>query len=233
MRILVTRPQEDAQAMAQKLTAMGHEAIIAPLLEIVFSDGPEISLDGVQAILATSANGVRAIALRTQRRDVPVFAVGPQTAQEARRHGFTYIKNAQGDGMALARATREWAQPQAGALLHAAAGEAPKYLAPELEKRGFIVRREVLYQARAVAKFPADIAAALRSGQIDAAMFFSPRSAGIFADCANRAGLSGACSALSAYCISEATAQALAGTPFRAIRIAEAPNQDAFVALLS
>src|ERR1700749_3338061 len=82
MRVLVTRPEEDAVRIAEILKSRGHEPVIAPLLKTNFHNGPDISLDGVQAILATSANGVRALATRTRRRDIPLFAVGPQTAQE-------------------------------------------------------------------------------------------------------------------------------------------------------
>ena len=120
MRILITRPRDDAVPFARMLAERGHDAVIAPLLEIHFPDGAEISLDGVQAILATSANGVRAIARRTQRRDVALFAVGPQTAEAAQPLGFATVRNANGDGAALARAAGEWASPHKGVLLHAA-----------------------------------------------------------------------------------------------------------------
>ena len=41
MRILVTRAREDAERTAQKLTALGHETLIAPVLQIVRPDGSE------------------------------------------------------------------------------------------------------------------------------------------------------------------------------------------------
>ncbi len=84
MRVLVTRPKEDAEETAQLLAARGHQALVAPLLETRFFDGAALTLEGVQAVLATSANGVRALARRTARRDVPLFAVGPQTAEAAK-----------------------------------------------------------------------------------------------------------------------------------------------------
>ena len=37
MRVLVTRPDDDAEETAAKLIALGHEPIVAPLLEIKFS----------------------------------------------------------------------------------------------------------------------------------------------------------------------------------------------------
>jgi uroporphyrinogen-III synthase len=232
MRILVTRPEEDATEISQKLHALGHVVVAAPLLKIEFYDGPEIVLDGVQAILATSANGVRAIARRTPRRDVPLFAVGPQTEAEARAAGFLSIKNAHGDGATLARATAEWVKPENGILLHAAGAEAPKLLVSELEKSGFTVWREVLYEARAATRLPDAAAQALKSGALDAVMHFSSRSARTFADCVAREGLGAQCKNLIALCISEASAQALSPLHFREIRIAKAPNQQALLELL-
>jgi uroporphyrinogen-III synthase len=232
MRILITRPAEDARELSLKLEAMGHQIVTAPLLKILYADGPEISLDGVQAILATSANGVRAVAKRTARRDVPVFAVGPQTEAEARADGFTHIRSADGDGMALARATTTWAKPESGVLLHAAGAEAPKLLANELSKSGFTVRREVLYEARAAASLPDSAADALKSDALDAVMHFSPRAAATFSDCVRAGHLGGHCKRLICLCISEATAKALSPLHFREMRIAKRPNQQALLELL-
>jgi uroporphyrinogen-III synthase len=111
MKILVTRPLEDGQQIAARLAEMGHQAVLAPLLEPRFFEGPEPALDGVQAILATSANGIRALIRRTRRRDIPIFAVGPQTAEEAAKAGFTEVRSADGDAVALAEATTHWARP--------------------------------------------------------------------------------------------------------------------------
>lgn len=232
MRILVTRPAEDARELSRKLAAMGHDVVTAPLLKILYADGPDVLLDGVQAILATSANGVRALARRTERRDVPLFAVGPQTETEAREAGFTRVRNADGDAMALVRATAQWASPEKGALLHAAGAEAPKLLAMELEKHGFTVCREVLYEARAAASLPGSAEEALRGDTLDAVMHFSPRVAAIFSDCVTAGGLTGHCQWLIAICISEATAKALSPLRFREMRIARRPNKKALLELL-
>ena len=105
MKILVTRPLEDGRQIAARLAEMGHQALLAPLLEPRFFDGPEPALDDVQAILATSANGVRALIRRTPRRDIPIFAVGPQTAEEATKAGFTEVRSADGDAV-------RWRKPQ-------------------------------------------------------------------------------------------------------------------------
>src|ERR1700755_2220735 len=102
MKILITRPAEDGAEIAQRLAAMGHEALLAPMLTVEFHGGAPLVLEDVQAIVPTSANGVRALAARTSRRDLPLFAVGPQTAAAADQAGFIRVRNAEGDAVALA-----------------------------------------------------------------------------------------------------------------------------------
>ncbi|HTT98234.1 MAG TPA: uroporphyrinogen-III synthase [Rhizomicrobium sp.] len=228
MRVLITRPEEDAARIAEILKSRGHEPVIAPLLQTNFHDGPEVSLDGVQAILATSANGVRALMRRTLRRDVPVFAVGPQTEEEARAHSFTSVRNANGDSRTLAAATQEWTSPEKGALLHVKGAEADGTLATLLKAQGFDVRTLVLYDVADVG-LPGDARARLANGEIDAALFFSARSARIFKDAVADLPLE----TVMAVCISNVTAEALAPLTFRSVRVAAEPNQDSLLACLS
>jgi len=232
MRILVTRPIEDAERTAAALRARGHEAIVSPLTEIRFTDGPEISLEGVQAILATSANGVRALAQRTAHRDLPVFAVGPQTTLAARAAGFTDVRDADGNAADLAETVSRWLDPRQGTLVHAAGREHRGELATSLESAGFTVRTEVLYEAIPAAEFTPDAKTALATANLDAVTLFSPRGATIFAGLVQQAGLSQACHTLTAICISPAAASALEPLKFAQIRVANRPNQDSMLALL-
>lgn len=228
MHVLVTRPVEDGAQIATRLDELGHVALLAPLLTPHFEAGPEPDFTGVQAILVTSANGIRALVRRTARRDIPIFAVGPQTSQEAKAAGFTEIKNADGDAKALAQAAARWTTPDKGALLHVCGAEAPGTLAALLESAGFAVRRAVLYRVDAATCLPDRVRQALDVGTLDAVLFFSPRSARIFCELAQDLPTQ----ALTALCISPVTAQALTRT-FQAVRIADRPNQQALLALLN
>jgi uroporphyrinogen-III synthase len=227
MKVLITRPQEDGKEIARRLAQRGHQALLAPLLTPRFHDGPEPDLKGVQAILATSANGIRAFVRRSDRRDFSVFAVGPQTADEARNCGFTEVRNADGDAKALALAATLWAAKK-GVLLHVCGEDAPGTLAENLILRGFKVRRCPLYAIEPATSLPDEARAALQARALDAAMFFSPKSARIFGLLAD--GLP--TEDLTALCISPATAQALSPTPFARIAVAAKPNQAAILALL-
>jgi uroporphyrinogen-III synthase len=225
MRVIVTRPREDAEATAALLRARGHEPIVAPLLEVRFHDGHPLHLDGVQGLLFTSANGARALARRTSLRDFTVFAVGFQTAEAARDAGFTDVRNADGDADALAVFVRANAKPEDGALLHAAGAEAEGRLAQALTAAGFAVRTEVLYDVPMATELPAAVRNTLAARDADAVLLYSARSAQAFA--ALTAGLP--IGGLIACCISAAAAKPLDGRAFREIRIAARPNQAALL----
>ncbi|MGH6873282.1 MAG: uroporphyrinogen-III synthase, partial [Rhizomicrobium sp.] len=175
-------------------------------------------------------NCVRAIARRTPRRDVALFAVGRQTAAAARAARFARVRSADGDGANLARAASGWVKPRGGDLLHAAGADTRGDLAATLRENGFTVRTEVLYEARAVAALPAAAAKALGEESVDAVLLFSPRGARIFGELAGKAGLR--CAMVTAVCISQQTAAALANVQFRAIEVAARPDQDALLARL-
>lgn len=232
MRVLVTRPIEDAGETAAHLRELGHTALIAPLLEVRFRDGAELSFDGVQAIVATSANGVRALIRRTPRRDMRIFAVGPQTAAEARSAGFFDVRNAQGDSVALAEAIADWTTPGQGQLLHVAGNEATGKLATRLAEHGFTLRRDVLYDVVPVETLPANAAKALPGGEIDAVLLFSLLSTQTFVRCVEEAGLNNSCRNMIAVCISQAAAQKSEGLPFREIRIAARPSENEMLEIL-
>jgi uroporphyrinogen-III synthase len=102
-------------------------------------------------------------------------------------------------------------------------------LAQSLRAAGFEIDEAILYRVEPLA-LSAEARAALKMGRIDAALFYSPRSAATFRDLARREGID--TSSLVGLCISHAAADALAPAPFRQIRIAAKPNQDALLSLL-
>src|SRR5688572_627480 len=226
MRLLVTRPREDAETIAGLVKAAGHEAVIAPLMEVAISPGGPLELIDVQAILATSANGVRALVTRTARRDLPLYAVGPQTAETAREAGFSRVHSADGDAGALIELISAQRDPAAGVLFHAAGRETAGRVQSALAARGFSVEATVLYEAVQVQHLPETVATKLKARALDGVLLFSPRSARIFTGLVEQADLSDTLAPLTAYCISVATAAALGSTRFARVAVAGAPNQD-------
>lgn len=180
MRLLVTRPLDDSQELAAALRARGHVTVIEPLLVITPDLHAALPLDGVRGVLFTSANGVRAFALRSQRRDLPVLAVGEVTAAAAREIGFTQVAAAAGDVEALVALVVATCRASDGPLLHVAGTVTAGDLAGRLGEAGFEIRRAALYSAEPIGQLSEACAQELRDGRIDGVVFFSPRTARAF-----------------------------------------------------
>jgi uroporphyrinogen-III synthase len=231
-RALVTRPREESEALAASLATRSIEAIVEPLMQVHYHEPAPLDLAGVQAILCTSANGVRALARATRGRGVLLLAVGNATAMRARSEGFTAVESAGGDVTDLARLAATRLRPQDGPLLHVAGSVVAGDLVEALSDRGFRVERRVLYEAQPATALSPTTFDALRSGSIDFALFFSPRTAAIFAELAAGAGVTAYCATITALSISRAADAALADLPWLDRRVAERPNQSALLAVL-
>jgi len=229
---LVTRPRAEAESLAEALAARGIEALIEPLIEIHDRSEPVPDLVGVQAILCTSANGVRALAKLTGERGLPLFAVGDASATRARDEGFARVESAGGSSADLALLARERLRPDAGRLLHVAGSDVAGDLAGALRADGFAVDRAVLYEARPVARLSAACVRALTEGNVDFALFFSPRTALIFVELAERAGVLAPMHLVTAISISAAADAALGALRWRARHVAERPDQLSLLAAL-
>jgi uroporphyrinogen-III synthase len=229
LRALVTRPREEAESLIPALATRGVEALVEPLMEIHWQAPGALDLAGVQAILCTSANGVRALARTSGERGVPLLAVGDATAARARAAGFGSVQSAGGDVGDLARLAAAQLRPQNGPLLHVAGNVVTGDLVGLLRAQGFAVERRVLYEARAAAALSLEAVDSLRAGAIAFVLFFSPRTAAIFARLADVAGVTECCASVTALSISAGTDAPLVKLPWHKRRIAEHPNQPALL----
>lgn len=223
MRLLVTRPRADAERLARLLDARGHDCLCEPLLTIEPLPAA-LSLEGVQALAATSRNGVEAFVRQEPRRDLPVYAVGSATAAAARRAGFATVLSAAGDANSLAALLARRLRPAAGAILHLAGERVAADLGLLLADIGLAVRRVSLYRARAAEAFSPAVEAALRESRLEGATFLSPRTATTFVRLVQASGLEAATQRMVAFCLSPAVAAALEPLPWAAIEAAREPT---------
>ena len=232
-RLLITRPEHDAERTARRLADLGHNAIIAPLMKVHFRPGPALDLAGVQGVLVTSANGLRAFVSRQGGAvsGLPVLAVGDATARAARDAGFDDVLSAGGDVHDLARLVRDRMRPDGGPLVHVAGTKLAGDLAGMLTADGFVCRREVLYEARAAESLPDSARDALAGGGVDGVLIYSPRTAALFRDLADAAGLGQILAGVTAYCLS-ANVAAKVGGPWARVAVAEEPTEDSLIEAL-
>jgi len=225
MRVLLTRPLEDSRVTAARLSRLGHSTIVSPLLDIRYREDLSLDFTNVQGLVVTSLNGARALARTTKRRDLPIYAVGTQTAAQLQQSGFAQVKDADGDAIALANAIAGWTNPAHGALLHVGGADVTGKLRTRLAELGFDLRREILYDAIAATDFTAEAQTALHSRELDAVLLYSPRSAEAFVACLDKANLRGVCREMIAITISEAAARAVQTISFREMRTATHPSE--------
>jgi len=86
VKVIVTRPREQAGPLAGRLEELGHEVVECPLIQIEPLAGP-VDVGGYEWVIVTSPNGADEVARRA--RNLPqVAAVGPGTAEALREHGI-------------------------------------------------------------------------------------------------------------------------------------------------
>lgn len=228
MRILVTRAREDAERTAERLAALGHEALIAPVLRIVPTQDPAPAT-AFDAVIVTSLHAVDALASHVAR-DVCVFAVGERTAQVLREAGFTAVAVAEGDAVSLSKLIRETLQPPR-TLLHVTGRHHKQEPAASLSAAGFRVESWEVYEAEAAESLPEAAVEALRAGQIEAVLHYSRRSADIFIRLAGQAGLHDAILTCPHLCLSADVAVPVQAAG-ASTRVADQPSEDALLRLV-
>jgi uroporphyrinogen-III synthase len=225
MRVLVTRPADQAAPTVKRLSALGHSPVCAPALEIVpivavLPEGP------FDLILATSAQAFAGLRPSSVLGAAPLACVGDKTAAAAATAGFTARIIAPRAEALSERLIAEWPP---GSALYLAGRERKPLLEDSLRAAGWRLAVLETYDARPVESWPAEIVAALEKGEVDAILHYSPRSA---AAARVLIGTEGA-ARLSHYCLSEDVA-AICRTFARAekIFVASQPDEEALMTLV-
>jgi uroporphyrinogen-III synthase len=175
--VLVTRPEPEAAGTAARLVALGYRAVVSPVLKPAVLAAAKPSLDGVGALAFTSPRAVVAFAAAAAAQALPVFAVGARTAEAARAAGYSDVRQAGGDGAALAHAIRSAHVPGAGAILHPQGQETAFDLAAALRPAGIDVRPYLVYALDEAGALTPDAMAALAGPATPAVLLMSPRTA--------------------------------------------------------
>ncbi len=232
--VLVTRPQPAADELAEKLRGKGYGAFGAPMMEYVGIDAAFPDLADYQALIFTSAEGVRHFSTLADVRDIPAFAVGDATAAAAARAGFTRVVSAKGNSAAIAALVAEEAPKlNLKKILHPCSDDTPDSISGALRETGITVMRRPVYKAALTESFPADVLAALKRGTVDTVMLFSARTAGNFVSLLKKNGLGDLSPHLEVISISKAAAAPLGEMRWRCVRVAKKPELAAVVQALN
>lgn len=226
--ILITRPEEEARALADEVRALGFAPLIEPMLLIAPLDTALPDLTRYQALVFTSANGARALAGRSEDRSHPVYCVGDATAEAARALGWRQVLSAGGDAKdliaQLAGAKLDPAMP----LLHAAGAD----IARVIKAPGLAIERLALYKAEAARVLSAGLLQIIDEGRLAAALFFSARTAETFTGLLAGSGRTEAAKTIKSLCLGDSVVKSLAPLKWRDVQVAARPDSGGMLALL-
>lgn len=230
MRMLITRPEPDAQATQDRLAALGIEGSIAPLM--IRQNVPAIVPSGQFAGVAiTSTNALRSLEdqnLVERFRELPTFAVGDRTAHEARQLGFTQVTAA--DGTLPSLVTTIALSRNLGPIFYPAGRHLSGDMAHALAPHGILVTTSTVYEMVAETALAPAVLADLAADHIGGVLFYSRRTAEIFCSLAQSIELSKR-RALPMLCMSEKVAEPLLENHFSRVLLSDYPSEEAMMAL--
>ncbi len=234
MRLLITRPEAEAQRNAQTLRAHGHDVLLAAVLRIdpvpaTIPDGPW------SAVLMTSANAARSVAghpAMEQLKGVGTFVVGARTAHDARRAGFRDVTSADGNAASLASLLAGRFRGEHARLLYLCGEQRAFDLAGALRRDAVEVCSVEVYRTVTADRLTSETEAALRAGSVDGVLHFSRRSAEGYLTCAARGGSLAAALRPAHYCLSPQIARVLNDAGALRVSTAAQPDEAALLALI-
>lgn len=234
MRFLVTRPQPDCKATADRLRALGHDAEEWPLLKFRADAPSTFDLSAVGALAFTSRRAVDALIGHSQLcalKELPVFTVGDKTAEACRDLGFKTVQSANSDVRGLAKLILGTRSKFTGDdVLYLAPLDRAGDLAGLLESSSLRCQTVSIYRMDAVDTLPDDVRSAFDQNRYDGVLIFSQRTGKTFTTLLKENGLGHIFSSLPIYAISAQAAESL--ERFDRIHIADVPREDALIGLV-
>jgi len=234
MAVLLTRPSPDNEASSEGLRARGFAVLLAPMLRFEaapFTEDPDADY---QAVIVTSANALRAVALalaESRLRKLPLFAVGEHTASVAREVGFAKVTTAEGDGAALRdrvlESLRAKELKKKRPLLYLAGADISRDLASELGEHGLEVVTQITYRMAAVTSLPRAVCDAFARDAVEAVLHYSRRSAAAFLEAVRNAGIEVSALSVPQCCISANVAAVLHEAGAAQVKVAASPDEKA------
>lgn len=232
MHVLLTRPEGDVAALKTRIEALGCSVSVAPLLQIAFRPIAPDALSDATSVIATSRNALKALAQSdalSAALALPLFAVGPATAQLAKDLGFSTVIAGPGTGTDLVPVIAGYSGSKSGRLVHVTGDHLAFDLADALRPHGIALRTLPAYASVAAETLPGKTTVALAARTIDAVVLMSPRTAATWARLTASLPDKPSLTDVTHICLSAAVADAISGMPDVKTVIAEKPNADAII----
>ncbi len=235
---LITRPSTEAAKTAERLSFMGVDSFIEPLLNIEFLTNAEKIFSPLmrgkpQAVITTSGNGILALNKFNCPKEISLYTVGSDSTEIAKSCGFTNITSASGGVDSLIQLISKKIKPLSGYLIYISAETTSKDLPGALQENGFEVHNIVAYKANPVPAFSQECLNHIKYKVFDCVLFFSKRTTETFLDLIDKNNLSELVKDLRYICLSENVSEPLKKRSFNNIMIAKNADSDSLLELIN
>lgn len=231
-RVLITRPEVDANNFAEDIRQKGYEVSCEAFLNVIYDDISIPDLSQYSSLIFTSINGVRAFCQNTKDRILPVLTVGDKTQVEVRASGFEQTKSASGNVDDLI------------ALLSKEQAEKPylycrgEHISRPLKEvvTGVSIEEIILYHTEKQQKISSGCAEIIKAGGFSHVLFFSKRTAESFVDCVlnhqDKEALESGLKSSKALCLGTSMIECVSILPWQEVRVASHSDSEGILALL-
>jgi uroporphyrinogen-III synthase len=245
-KILITRPEPQAQTMAQEMEAMGFATLCCPVMKVetVLFELPEP--DAYDVLLWTSANAAHYFCeylesnadqiTREKWLQKKAICVGDKTAEALRIHGFTDITSASGEVGAMIDLIRKTDEAMRGQghpqYLHIRGHHAARPLHVWLAQYDIKVDILPVYKTAELCDITETITKSYKNRDIQAVLHMSPRSAAAYAKAVTEHGLLPFHDSIISLSISPAVLECVQSISWKRSLCAEKPDKASLYALL-
>ncbi|MBP9792156.1 MAG: uroporphyrinogen-III synthase [Rickettsiales bacterium] len=179
MTVLITRPTEDSQLLADVLKKANIDSFVEPMFHVkhLLTELDDRGFKLLDGSVFTSRHAVRPL---PGLKDLPCFVVGESTALEAKKHGFNNIFVAQGNVESLLNLIQNYSSEKTSRLLYLRGAVITLDIAKILSKQNIVVEERVVYRTDEIKTLSSEFIKRIMAADIKTAVFFSLNTAKIF-----------------------------------------------------
>lgn len=227
--VLLTRPLPQSREFAELLPSSLCEFIYAPLLEVqtVVPDWPP-SKGLPEALIVTSARAFSALSHEDRFKDIPLYAVGPRTAEEAKVCGFRSVIGPFETVQDLCAGVVANI-PRFSRLLYVRGEDIRMDLRAVLN--GYPIDEVIAYKALPITVFPPEVVDVFP--KLHTLTLFSPRSGQILLNLLRKYELESACAQINLLSLSSSVLESVGSIPWKSAKVAEHPDSASMVSALT
>jgi len=242
--LLITRPLEESDRLAETLKRMGHDVVSSPMLSIVSEPGGKYDAGPDDILIITSSNALKAVReapVFDRLVSRPVYCVGEKTGAALAAAGFRDVRGRSERASDLLDIIVSDHKRNAAGLadrqtryLHLAGDAVAFDLIEGLRNAGLEAVRIQVYRGEEAQTLTAEACHALAASRVDAVLLYSPRTAKVFCNLILRERLVANLGQINALCLSPAVADGLGAIrdAFSEVAVARKPNGKEMLALV-